>query len=318
MYLHNQRLGLITNLDKTQLDKKFLYYLFNSQNVRGQIRASANGVKVRHTSPDRIYQVKFRLPPLPTQRKTAGILSAYYRLIENNTRRIEILEEMARSIYREWFVKFRFPGHEQVQMVDSELGLIPEGWEVKNFGEVSLNFDSKRKPLSSIQRTEMKGEYPYYGASGIIDYVENYILDGKYLLISEDGENLNSRKKPIAFFAYKKFWVNNHAHIVQGKPPISTEFLYLLISDLNIAGYITGAAQPKFSQANLNRIPLVVPTDDLLKLFNQIAENLLNQMEILGRKNDNLRQTRDLLLPRLISGEIDVKNLDINTGEIAA
>ena len=304
--------------DTTVLYPKYVYYWIKGHIFQNALYGIKGGVAQGYVSLEMIKTLPLHYPPLPIQRKIAAILSAYDRLIENNTRRIEILEEMARSIYREWFVKFRFPGHEQVQMVDSELGLIPEGWEVKNFGEVSLNFDSKRKPLSSIQRTEMKGEYPYYGASGIIDYVENYILDGKYLLISEDGENLNSRKKPIAFFAYKKFWVNNHAHIVQGKPPISTEFLYLLISDLNIAGYITGAAQPKFSQANLNRIPLVVPTDDLLKLFNQIAENLLNQMEILGRKNANLRKTRDLLLPRLISGEIDVENLDINTGEIAA
>ena len=313
----NQQLNSII-VDQALYEPIYIYYLLKTYitHVKHLNAGSASGRE--NVNKSSFGNLEIEVHELPIQRKIAGILSAYDDLIENNTRRIEILEEMARSIYREWFVKFRFPGHEQVQMVDSELGLIPEGWEVKNFGEVSLNFDSKRKPLSSIQRTEMKGEYPYYGASGIIDYVENYILDGKYLLISEDGENLNSRKKPIAFFAYKKFWVNNHAHIVQGKPPISTEFLYLLISDLNIAGYITGAAQPKFSQANLNRIPLVVPTDDLLKLFNQIAENLLNQMEILGRKNDNLRQTRDLLLPRLISGEIDVKNLDINTGEIAA
>ncbi len=94
--------------------------------------------------------------------------------------------------------------------------------------------------------------------------------------------------------------------------------MYLLISDLNIAGYITGAAQPKFSQANLNRIPVVVPTNNLLKLFNQIVENLLTQIEIFGRKNANLRQTRDLLLPKLISGEIDAENLEINAGRIVA
>jgi type I restriction enzyme S subunit len=300
------------------IDSFYLFCCLNSFSVKQQIDAVVGGAAQPTISLKNINLLEIPYPNFPTQKKIAGILKAYDDLIENNTRRIEILEEMTRSLYREWFVNFRFPGHEQVKMVDSELGLIPEGWEVKKFGEVSLNFDSKRKPLSSIQRAEMKGEYPYYGASGIIDYVEDYIFDGKYLLISEDGENLNSRKKPIAFLAYKKFWVNNHAHIVQGKSPISTEFLYLLISGLNIAGYITGAAQPKFNQANLNRIPVVIPINNLLNLFNQIVENLLTQIEILGRKNANLRQSRDLLLPKLISGEIDVENLDINTGEIAA
>jgi type I restriction enzyme S subunit len=135
-YLHNQRLGLVVDIDESLVDKLFLYYLFNLREVRAQIRATANGAKVRHTSPDRIYQVKVQLPPLPLQQEIASILSAYDDLIENNTRRIKILEEMARAIYREWFVHFRFPGHEKVKLVDSPLGKIPEGWEVKPIGDV--------------------------------------------------------------------------------------------------------------------------------------------------------------------------------------
>lgn len=225
---------------------------------------------------------------------------------------------MAQTLYHEWFVKFRFPGHEHTKMIDSELGLIPEGWEVKSFKYLSLNFDSKRIPLSSIQRSKRKGKYPYYGASGIIDNIDNYIFDGKYLLISEDGENLNSRKLPIAFLASGKFWVNNHAHIIQGKPPVSTELLYLFMSNFNISGYITGAAQPKLSQSNLNRIPIITPPATLLKQFNIIVSNVLEQVENSYKKNFNLRQTRDLLLPKLISGEIDVEHLEITTEDIAA
>lgn len=131
IFLHNQRLGKIINLDESKANINLLFYLFNYDPVRGQIKGSATGSTVRHTSPERIYEVKVNLPPLLIQNKIVAILSAYDRLIENNTRRIKILEEMARSLYREWFVNFRFPGYEQVKMVDSELGLIPEGWEVK-------------------------------------------------------------------------------------------------------------------------------------------------------------------------------------------
>jgi type I restriction enzyme S subunit len=256
-------------------------------------------------------------PPLPIQRRIATTLSAYDDLIENNTRRIQILEEIAQALYREWFVYFRFPGYEKVRMLESSLGKIPEGWEVKTFGEVSLNFDSKRRPLSSLQRAVMKGDYPYYGAAKVFDHVNDYIFDGDYLLVAEDGSVITEDRKPVLQMAYGKFWANNHTHIIQGKPPISTEVLYLALSDFDISGYVTGAAQPKITQANLNRIPIIVPTEPLLEQFNSLTRNLFAQVETLKRQNANLRRTRDLLLPRLVSGEVDVSGLDINTEGLA-
>jgi type I restriction enzyme S subunit len=300
------------------VDPKFLFHWLRgkSYEILGIVDEAAHGTKRLQT--DRLQNFPLHLPPLPIQRKIAGILSAYDDLIENNTRRIEILEEMARSIYREWFVKFRFPGHEQVQMVDSDLGLIPEGWEVKKIGEVSLNFDNKRKPLSSLQRAKIPGKYPYYGAAKIFDYINNYIFEGRYLLVAEDGSVITKDRRPVLQLVDEKFWVNNHTHVIQGKEPISTNYLYLFMSDLDISGYITGAAQPKINQTNLNRIPIIVPRQIVLKQFNAIIDSLLIQVKNLKLKNDNLRKTRDLLLPRLISGEIDVENLDINTWPIAA
>jgi len=317
--LLNQRAGKIILTKPDICHKLFLFYSIYTEEKRREIALMALGAASQaNVSPSQVESVEIKLPPLPIQRKIAAILSAYDRLIENNTRRIEILEEMARSIYREWFVKFRFPGHEQAQMVDSELGLIPEGWEVKKFGEVSLNFDNKRKPLSSLQRAKISGKYPYYGAAKIFDYINNYIFEGRYLLVAEDGSVITKDRRPVLQLVDEKFWVNNHTHVIQGKEPISTNYLYLFMSDLDISGYITGAAQPKINQTNLNRIPIIVPRQIVLKQFNAIIDSLLIQVKNLKLKNDNLRKTRDLLLPRLISGEIDVENLDIKTGEIAA
>jgi len=200
---------------------------------------------------------------------------------------------MAQSVYREWFGK-----------VDKKS--LPEGWQINNFGDVTENLDYKRIPVSSMEREKIQGEYPYYGASGIIDHVNDYIFDGRYLLIAEDGENLNSRKTPIAFFADGKFWVNNHAHIIQAKPPMSLEFLYLFFANKDISGFITGAAQPKLSQQNLNRIPIVVSPQELMEKFNNFAQPAMHEVELLQRKNANLRRTRDLLLPRLVGGEVEV------------
>ncbi len=156
-YLHNQRLGLITELNEEEVDKSFLYYLFNDRHVRNQIRASASGVKVRHTSPSRVYAVEMEIPPLEVQRRIAGIISAYVDLILNNTRRIAILEEMARALYREWLVHFRFPGHEKVKMIESPLGKIPEGWETKRLGAMAE--DVRR----SVQPSELAPNTPYFG-----------------------------------------------------------------------------------------------------------------------------------------------------------
>ena len=219
---------------------------------------------------------------------------------------------MASAIYREWFVEFRFPGHEGVEMVESELGLIPQGWEVKSFGKVSFNFDRQRKPLSGMVRSTMQGEYPYYGAAKILDYVNDYLFDGRYLLIAEDGSVITEDGKPVLQLVTGKFWVNNHAHVIQGKAPISTNFIYLFMSNVAISGYITGAAQPKINQNNLNRIPILSPPQDLLERFDKMIGPIFDNIATLDLKNTNLRQTRDLLLPKLISGEIDVSELDID------
>jgi type I restriction enzyme S subunit len=246
------------------------------------------------------------VPPAATQERIASILSAYDDLIENNTRRIRILEEMAQMIYREWFVNFRFPGHER----STRSGKIPEGWRLETIGSTSLNFDSKRKPLSSMDRESRKGPYPYYGAAKVFDYIDDYIFDGLYLLMAEDGTVITKDRKPVLQLTEGKFWPNNHTHVLQGRSPISTHFLYLSLVNVDIAGYITGAAQPKITQANLNRIPVVVPSDQLLKDFDALISPFFEQRANLDRQNRNLRQTRDLLLPKLISGELRVEHFE--------
>src|SRR5690606_26121403 len=128
---------------------------------------------------------KINLPPLNTQRKIASILSAYDDLIENNLKRIKLLEEQAQLTYEEWFVRFKFPVHETIKFND-ETGL-HEGWERKKLGNLIVNYDSKRVPVSKMQREQMQGKYPYYGAASIMDYVDDYLFDGRFVLMGEDG-----------------------------------------------------------------------------------------------------------------------------------
>lgn len=150
-------------------------------------------------------------------------------------------------------------------------------------------FDNLRIPLSSKQRSTRAGDYPYYGAQGIIDWIDDYIFDGRYLLIPEDGENLNSRKLPIAYFADGRFWVNNHAHIVRGKPGKADDrFIKHWLNAQDIKPYVTGAAQPKLSQGNLRQIPIRLPNirmqtriADILSAYDDLIENNTRRIAIL-------------------------------------
>ncbi|HBN9744976.1 restriction endonuclease subunit S [Pseudomonas aeruginosa] len=141
-------------------------------------------------------------------------------------------------------------------------------WFEKPLGEVTCNHDGKRKPVKESERK--KGPYPYYGASGIVDYVDGYLFDGHYLLIAEDGENLRTRQTPIAFMADGKFWVNNHAHIVTGNEEVTTEYLHYFLQYADIQSYLTGAVMPKLTQGNLNRIPVRYPEPDYQKQIVQL------------------------------------------------
>lgn len=165
--------------------------------------------------------------------------------------------------------------------------------ELRKFSELTINFDKERIPLSSSERESKKGKYPYYGAQGIIDYVDEYIFDGEYLLIAEDGENLNSRSQPIANVVLGKFWVNNHAHIVKTNSKCEIHYLCYLLNNINISGYITGSAQPKLNQYNLNNMVLEIQDyetqykisiilkriNDKIKLNEKINKNLYNIIE---------------------------------------
>ena len=163
-------------------------------------------------------------------------------------------------------------------------------WETYKFHEVTLNLDKKRIPLAGSQRTYRQGKYPYYGAQGIIDYIDDYIFDGTYLLIAEDGENLRSKKQSIATLAKGRFWVNNHAHIICNSQRTDIIFLYYLINSMDLSGYITGSAQPKLSQANLNNIALVLPPLPEQRAIAATLSSLDDKIELNNRMNKTLEE----------------------------
>jgi len=132
-----------------------------------------------------------------------------------------------------------------------------EDWSSRDFGDLTENFDAVRVPVRESDRRS--GPYPYYGASGIVDYVDSYLFAGEYLLVAEDGENLRTRQTPVAFVATGKFWVNNHAHIVRGNSLANTRFLAYALEHTDLSGFLTGSTMPKLTQGNMNRIRILMP-----------------------------------------------------------
>lgn len=170
-----------------------------------------------------------------------------------------------------------------------------EEWKEYKLREIINILDYKRIPLSSAERKTREGGFPYYGAQGIIDYIDDYIFDGTYLLIAEDGENLKSKKQDIAQLAHGKYWVNNHAHIVESNGICDIRYLCYILNNIDLSGYITGSAQPKLNQANLSAISIILPP---LNLQEQIADFISmfdNKIALNQRINDNLEQQAQAL-----------------------
>ncbi len=179
-------------------------------------------------------------------------------------------------------------------------------------GEIVEIHDSKRIPLSGAERMKMEKKiYPYYGAASLMDYVDNYIFDGKYLLLGEDGTVVDELGYPILQYVWGQFWVNNHAHILTGKLGFNVESLLLLFKQTPVKSIVTGAVQPKISQANLKSIQVVVPPESVLSSFNIQVEPLFAQIRLNEEQNKSLSSLRDTLLPKLMSGEIDVSDIQI-------
>ncbi len=281
------------------VDFRYLFYAFLHKGKLNGFSPLLTGSTIKHLPKEKLAKVEVPLPPEEIQVRIADLLSIYDDLIENNRRRIELLEQSAREFYKEWFVRFRFPGHEHVKIIDG----IPDGWSETTLGDSALNFDRKRVPLSVLEREQRVGQYPYYGAAGILGFIDDYLFDGRYLLMGEDGTVVTKSGSPMLQLVEGQFWVNNHAHVLQGDS-LSTEYLFCALSLYQIAGHITGVAQPKITQKNMNRIPLPRPTEALISEFDDFARPVFAQVFALKRANESLVAARDLLLPKLMNGDL--------------
>ena len=302
--------GFKSIICKKNIDNKFIYYWlkFNKRAIENR----ASGSTFKEVSGSVLKLIKIALPNYQEQQAISKILFDLDSKIEFLQKQNETLENIGKSIFKQWFVDFEFPNEKGKpykssggKMVESEMGWIPKEWEVETLGNIITNYDSKRVPLSSMERKKKQGIYRYYGATKIMDYVDGFLFDGTYLLMAEDGSVTNEQGYPVLQYVNGQFWVSNHAHVIQGKI-CSTEFIYLLLVKMNIEPYVTGAVQPKLNQANMNSIQLVFPTEEILNRGDRIIKNLFSRRLISENEILSLQKTRDLLLPKLMSGRIRI------------
>ena len=315
-YLHNQRLGLVTRLDESVLDRKFTYYLFNTKSVRGQISSSASGTKVRHTSPDRICRVRVRVPGVESQARIADILSAYDDLIENNRRRIVLLEQAARELYREWFVRHRFPGHEKTRIVDG----LPEGWERVRLSDiVSTQYgyteSASEEPIGPkfLRGTDInKNSYidwdtvPFCPVSDTD--LEKYALRPGDLLVvrmADPGKVAIVEKQIQAVFAsyLVRLVIDDHSSFL----PM---YLFYALANAEYQGFIRaasgGATRKSASAKLLTDYGVAQPPIGIQSLFVDHVASVRKMIGTLLDQNAQAGASRDFLLPRLMSGEVAV------------
>lgn len=287
----------------------YLYYYLTQEKITNyfQMIAESSVSSYPSITSDIIGNVEIDLPPIDEQNRIANIIMNVDAKISINLELVSSLEEYSQLLFHKWFVDFNFPDKEGKpykdnggEMYEVDGKMIPVGWSWTTVGHVSKNYDNMRIPLSDSERQKRKGKYPYYGATQIMDYIDDYIFDGFYCLIAEDGSVIDVNNKPIMQLAWGKFWVNNHAHVLQGANGISTEYLYLTLKRTNVIRAVTGAIQKKINQENLNKLPVMLLSNEILIKFDNIIKPIFQKIMILNDENQLLEETRDLLIKKLI------------------
>ncbi|MCB5702348.1 restriction endonuclease subunit S [Megasphaera elsdenii] len=293
---------VVIDVNESILDADFLYYLLTQNIVVEKLHIIAEQSVSTYPSikPSDIENLEISIPDIVVQKRIASILGCLDKKIEQNNMINKNLFEQAQALYKDRYID-----------LSSTAGKIPDGWHIGTVSEIIELHDSKRIPLSSREREKLNKIYPYYGATSVMDYVDRYLFDGIYLLLGEDGTVVDDKGFPVLQYVEGKFWVNNHAHIITGKCGFTVELLYLLFSLTNVKSIVTGAVQPKISQSNLNKVPVLIPDSDELESFDSVIQPFFAQIRDLRVENDRLATLRDTLLPKLMSGEIDVSDVDL-------
>ena len=295
-YLLNQRAGKIFAKENASTD--YIFYALLTKAMKESIVSRAYGAANQvNVSPSAIMSIKWDFPSLPIQQKIASILSAYDRLIENNTRRIRLLEQMAESLYKEWFVRFRFPGHENVEMVNG----LPKGWKLKHYvDELDIRY-GKGLATELLQ----KEGFPVFGSNGQIGFYKSYMYEDPQILISCRGASSG-----IVNISLPKSYITSNSLVCERTEKTESLYEYLKYYFLNnnLVQYQTGSAQPQITISNIGKLKLLIPEVNVQRNFSEKIKGIDLEIYNLQQQNQLLTRQRDLLLPRLMSGKLEVKS----------
>ena len=248
--------------DKVDIDKK--YFVYAVRRKLDEMVMKTHGATMKHIVKKDFDETKIPYPTMEEQIEIAKKLDKVLYIIQKRKQELELLDDLIKARFVEMFGDVKYG---------------TERWGGKPFKDITINLDSKRKPVKDADRKKMQGIYPYYGATGIVDYVNDYRQDGEFLLISEDGKALELRSKPIAFLASGKIWVNNHAHVQQCTDECNMVYLMYHINFMDISIWVTGIDQKKLNRANLDTIPIALPPIELQEQFadfvNQVTKSKL-------------------------------------------
>ena len=285
-----QRLVLL-RANPSVCDNRFLLYALQFHDNKQAIIAKGVGATVLHLRVPECEKIEIRVPDLQTQRKIGNILFAYDNLIENNQKQIKLLEEAAQRLYKEWFVDLRFPGYETTSVVDR----VPEGWHQRTLEElISINYGKDHKQVPE------DGEIPVYGSGGLIRKCNKFLYTGEAVLIPRKG-SLNH-----IMYVNEAFWTVDTMFYATMKKPNTALFVYFFISSFDMYAMNIGAAVPSMTVKILEAIPLLIPSENALKRFDDTVKVYFQKIAVLNKQIEGLAEARDRLLPKLMSGEIEV------------
>ena len=277
--------------NKEELDPEYLMLWFSRPEFDRYARYKSHGSVREIFDWNELCMVELPVPDIEKQRK---IVKAYKILTDRIALKQKINDNLlatTQAIYKSWFVDF--------EPFDN---VCPSDWGNGCVDDIAEFYDSMRKPLSSLERADMERIYPYYGAVSIVDYVDDFIFDGEYLLLSEDGIYVvDENGHPLLQHITGKFWANNHAHILKGKSGFNEDSLYLFLANTNMAPIVTGAAQPKINQANLKSFSITIPTSEVIENFNALIQPFFDQRLSNEAEVKKLESLKDLLLSRLVN-----------------
>ena len=260
----NQRVACL-RIKTDKIKKTYLFHILNSSFFERQCIQVSNGVAQKNMSTEWLKDYEIPVYSIENQIKISTVLDAIRKIINTRNEELAKLDDLIKARFVEMFGDVKYG---------------TERWGGKPFKDITINLDSKRKPVKDADRKKMQGIYPYYGATGIVDYVNDYRQDGEFLLISEDGKALELRSKPIAFLASGKIWVNNHAHVQQCTDECNMVYLMYHINFMDISIWVTGIDQKKLNRANLDTIPIALPPIELQEQFADFV-NQVNKSKLL-------------------------------------